>query len=57
MVPDMTCGNILGKTLVYTAGALMAGCIVGAKVPVVLTSRGASAQEKLNSLVVAALAG
>ena len=56
VVPDMTCGNILGKTLVYTAGALMAGCIVGAKVPVVLTSRGASAQEKLNSLVVAALA-
>ena len=35
---------------------IVAGCIVGAKVPVVLTSRGASAQEKLNSLVVAALA-
>ena len=55
VVPDMTCGNILGKTLVYAAGATMAGCIVGARVPVVLPSRGASAQEKLYSLVISAL--
>ena len=54
LVPNMTAGNILGKALVYSAGAKMAGLIVGAKVPIVLTSRGASAEEKYLSLVLAA---
>jgi len=54
LVPNITAGNILGKALVFSAGAKMAGFIVGAKVPIVLTSRGASAEEKYLSLVISA---
>lgn len=54
IVPNITAGNILGKSLVYSAGAKMAGFIVGAKVPIVLTSRGSSAEEKYLSLVLSA---
>jgi phosphotransacetylase len=39
MVPNVEAGNILFKELQYLAGALAAGVVVGAKVPVVLTSR------------------
>lgn len=56
IVPNITAGNILGKTLVYSAGATMAGFIVGAKVPIVITSRGSSSQEKYLSLVLSASA-
>jgi phosphate butyryltransferase len=57
VVPNIACGNILGKSLVYAGNAKMAGCIVGARVPIVLTSRGASAEEKhLSILLSAALA-
>jgi phosphate butyryltransferase len=56
IVPNITAGNILGKCLVYSAGAKMAGYIVGAKVPIVLTSRGSSAEEKYLSLALSALA-
>ena len=56
LVPNITVGNVLGKALVVSAGAKMAGFIVGAKVPVVLTSRGSSAEDKYLSLVMAAAA-
>ena len=56
VVPNITAGNILGKSLIYSAGAKMAGIIIGAKVPIVLTSRGASTEEKYLSLVIAASA-
>lgn len=56
IVPNIAAGNILGKALVYSAGAKMAGFIVGAKVPIVLTSRGSSAEEKYLSLVLSAAA-
>ncbi|SHJ54126.1 phosphate butyryltransferase [Geosporobacter subterraneus DSM 17957] len=56
IVPNITAGNILGKSLVYSAGAKMAGFVVGAKVPIVLTSRGASTEEKYLSLVLSAAA-
>lgn len=56
IVPNITAGNILGKCLVYSAGAKMAGFIVGAKVPIVLTSRGSSSEEKYLSLVISAAA-
>jgi phosphotransacetylase len=39
MVPNLEAGNILFKELQYLAGALAAGVVVGAKVPVVLTGR------------------
>ncbi|QIB68940.1 bifunctional enoyl-CoA hydratase/phosphate acetyltransferase [Aminipila butyrica] len=54
LVPDMAAGNILAKALMYHAGARMAGVIVGAKVPIVLVSRGASSEEKFYSLALAA---
>lgn len=56
VVPNITAGNILGKSLVYSAGSKMAGFIVGAKVPIVLTSRGASTEEKYLSLAISASA-
>lgn len=55
IVPNMTCGNILSKSWIITAGAMMAGIIVGAKAPVVLTSRGASPEEKYYSIALAAV--
>jgi len=39
LVPNLEAGNILFKQLQYLAGALAAGVVVGAKVPIVLTSR------------------
>ena len=51
LVPNITVGNVLGKALTYSAGAKMAGFILGAKVPIVLTSRGASIEEKYLSIV------
>jgi len=56
VVPSIAAGNILGKCLIYSAGARMAGLVVGAAAPIVLTSRGASADEKFLSLVIAAAA-
>ena len=53
LVPNIHAGNILGKSLVEMAGAKMAGLILGAKCPIVLTSRGSSAEEKYNSLILA----
>lgn len=54
ITPNMAAGNILGKSWSITAGGTMAGMIVGAKVPIVLTSRGATAEEKFYSIVFAA---
>ena len=54
VMPNMAAGNILGKSWSLTAGGTMAGMIVGAKVPIVLTSRGATAEEKFYSIVFAA---
>ena len=39
VVPDLDAGNMLAKQLQYLAGALSAGIVLGAKVPIVLTSR------------------
>lgn len=56
LVPNIQVGNVLGKSIVTIAGGKMAGFIVGSKVPIVLTSRGSSAEEKFLSLVLAAAA-
>lgn len=56
IAPNITTGNILSKALIESAGGKMAGMIVGAKVPVVLTSRGATSEEKYLSLVLSASA-
>jgi len=55
LVPSMVAGNLLNKSLTVSAGAMMAGVITGAKVPVVVTSRGSAAKEKLLSLALASL--
>jgi phosphate butyryltransferase len=53
--PNIHAGNIVGKCLTVTAKAKMAGIVVGAKVPAIMTSRGSDASEKFNSIVLAAL--
>lgn len=56
LMPNITAGNLMAKALVFSGGAKMAGVIVGAKVPIVLTSRGSSAEEKFFSLALSASA-
>lgn len=56
LAPDIAAGNILAKALIYSAGAHRAGIVVGARVPVVLPSRAAEAQDKYLPLVLAASA-
>ena len=55
LVPNITVGNVFVKGQIYWAGAKMAGCIVGAEVPVVLVSRGASSEEKLLSILLSTM--
>ena len=50
LVPDISCGNILAKGLVYLAGARLCGVIVGAKIPVALISRAEHAQAWVSSI-------
>lgn len=57
VAPNIAAGNLMAKSLVYSGGAKMAGVVVGAAAPVVLTSRGSTAEEKFYSLVLAASAG
>jgi phosphate butyryltransferase len=55
LVPDIASGNILGKALMFAAGGRMAGLVAGARCPVVVTSRSASAREKFISIAFSAL--
>ncbi len=55
VAPSMVAGNLLNKSLTVTAGAMMAGVVMGAKVPIVVTSRSSTAMEKLLSLALASL--
>ncbi len=54
LVPDLESGNMLAKQLEYLGGAELAGLALGAKVPIVLTSRADSARARLASCAVAA---
>ena len=56
LVPDMAAGNFIGKAWVIQGGGRMTGLVVGAKAPIVLTSRGSGADEKFYSIVFAAAA-
>jgi len=53
IVDDIDVGNVFYKTLVYFARARVAGVIMGAKAPVVLTSRADSEEAKFNSIALA----
>lgn len=55
VVPDIEAGNMLVKSLVYFGGCRVAGVVVGAKAPVVLTSRADSGEAKMLSIAVAVL--
>jgi phosphate acetyltransferase len=55
IVPDLEAGNMLAKSLSFLAGADAAGVVLGAKVPVILTSRADSVEARLASCAVASL--
>ncbi len=55
MVPDLEAGNMLAKSLSFLAGADAAGIVLGARVPIVLTSRADSLLTRLASCAVAVL--
>jgi phosphate acetyltransferase len=55
LVPDLEAGNMLAKQLSYMAGAEGAGIVLGARVPIVLTSRADSVRSRLASTAVMAL--
>ena len=55
LMPDIEVGNVLYKSLVFFANAKVASMIVGASVPIVLTSRSDSDQAKFDSILLAAV--
>ena len=56
LMPDLNAGNILYKSFVYIGGGDCAGLVLGAKVPIVLTSRADSLQSRVASVALAMLA-
>ncbi|XER06482.1 Phosphate acetyltransferase [Sporomusa rhizae] len=55
ITPDIEAGNMLGKSLVYIANGKIAGLILGAAKPVVVTSRADSYEAKIMSIALGAL--
>jgi phosphate acetyltransferase len=55
MVPDLEAGNMLAKSLSFLAGADAAGIVLGARVPIILTSRADSVLTRLASCAVASM--
>jgi len=55
LVPDLEAGNMLAKSLSFLAGADAAGIVLGARVPIILTSRADSVLTRLASCAVASL--
>jgi phosphate acetyltransferase len=55
LVPDLEAGNMLAKSLTFLAGADAAGIVLGARVPIILTSRADSLSARMASCAVAAL--
>jgi phosphate acetyltransferase len=56
LVPDLESGNMLAKQLSFLANADSAGLVLGAKVPIILTSRADSVRSRIASCAVAMLA-
>lgn len=56
LVPDLEAGNILAKQLSFLANADSAGLVLGARVPIILTSRADSVRSRIASCGVAVLA-
>lgn len=55
IVPDLEAGNMLAKNLSFLAGADAAGIVLGARVPIILTSRADNVRTRMASCAVAAL--
>lgn len=55
VVPDLEAGNMLVKQLVYLAGAQAAGIVLGARLPIILTSRADGDEARLASCAIAQL--
>lgn len=55
LVPNLEAGNMLAKSLSFLAGADAAGIVLGARVPIILTSRADSVTTRLASCAVAAM--
>ena len=55
VVPDLVAGNMLAKQLSFLAGADAAGVVLGARVPIILTSRADSERTRIASCAVAVL--
>lgn len=55
VAPDLVSGNILAKLLIYMAGSDAAGVVVGAQVPIILTSRADSPETRITSCAVGVL--
>jgi phosphotransacetylase len=55
LVPDLVSGNILAKQLTFMSNADAAGIVLGAKIPIVLTSRADSVRARLTSCALAVL--
>lgn len=55
LVPDLEAGNMLAKQLLYFSGADSAGIVLGARVPIVLTSRADSVRVRVVSVALASL--
>ncbi len=56
LTPDLESGNILAKNLVFLGGADSAGLVLGARVPIILTSRADSVRSRIASCGVAMIA-
>ena len=55
LVPDLEAGNILAKQLTFLANADAAGIVLGARVPIILTSRADTVRARMASCAIAAL--
>jgi phosphate acetyltransferase len=55
VAPDLEAGNMLAKSLTFMAGAGAAGIVLGARVPIILTSRADTVRARLASCAVAVL--
>jgi phosphate acetyltransferase len=55
LVPDLEAGNMLAKQLIYFADAIAAGLVLGARVPIILTSRADPLSARLASAALARL--
>jgi phosphate acetyltransferase len=55
LVPDLEAGNMLAKQLIYLSQADAAGLVLGARVPIILTSRADSLRVRLASSALARL--